>query len=304
MKVLLTGATGYVGSRVAAKLVARGDQVIGVARSPNRAKALPTGVQPLVADLSEVDRLAVAARGVDAVIHTGFTGHGGEWEASVALDARLINAFVDALESSGKTLIVSNGTVFLGGSGKERLTEATPVVEGHPAAIRAKATHQAREAAARGVRGIELRLASFVYGDGGSVFLPALVRAADKAGFAMHVGEGANRTSTAHVDAAADAYLAALDRGEAGGLYHIAGDEEPTMAEIAQAIGIGRAVPVRSVDMAEAAELTDPFTAYFLTVDNRIDSLKARTELGWTPAGHVPLLFDVAHGSYARQRNR
>ena len=302
MSILITGATGYIGSRVASLLAGRGEKVIGVIRSPERASALPTDVEPLVCDLTDVSRLATAAKEAKAIIHTGFTGHGGVWDDAVAVDKAVITGFIEALEGTGKRLIVSNGTIFLGDTRDGRLTEAKPVIEEHPAAGRARATAQAREAANRGVHGIELRLASFVYGLGGSVFPPVLVNASQAAGFAFYVGDGRNKTSTVHVDAAASAFVQALDHGDAGGLYHIAGDEEPMVLETAHAIGIGQNLPVRSLTGEEATALTDPFTAAFLAIDNRIDSTKAREALGWSPAGHVPFLFDLAHGSYAKDQ--
>lgn len=298
MTVLVTGATGYVGRRVAQRLVARGETVIGSIRSQERRSDLPQGVLPLIADIRDADRLVSGIAEVDHVIHTAFTGHGGDFAEAVDTDARLIKALCEALRDTGKTLIVSNGTVFLGDTSGARASEETPVVADHPASPRATATAQAR-AAGSGFRGIEIRLASFVYGYGGSVFLPVMADAARRAGFAFWVGEGTNATSTVHVDKAADAYIDAMDRGAGGEVYHIAGEEEPTVRQIAEALGAGLDLKAKSVTQEQAAALTDPFTAYFLTVDNRLDATKARWDLGWSHAGAVPMLHDLAMGSYA-----
>jgi nucleoside-diphosphate-sugar epimerase len=296
MKILVTGATGYVGRQVARKLAERGEAVTGLVRNAERAATLPPGVTPLVSDLADATRTAELAEGFDAVLHTGFAAHGREWSAAVEVERQTIAAMVEALAGRDRTLVVSNGTLFLGDSGSGRLDESTPVAADHPTAVRASATAQATGAA--GLRGMEVRLASFVYGRGGSVFLPILVEAARRTGRSVYVGEGETTTSAVHVDAAADGYLDALDRGEAGRAYHLASDEEPTLRQIAEAVALATGAQAESVSPEEAASLLDPFTALFLQTNNRLDSRRARRELGWSPAGHPPLLWDVAFGSY------
>ena len=61
MKILVTGATGYVGRRVAEKLAAKGHEVTGSVRSLARADALPAGVQPTVLDFADPDGWGKAA---------------------------------------------------------------------------------------------------------------------------------------------------------------------------------------------------------------------------------------------------
>lgn len=51
--------------------------------------------------------------------------------------------------------------------------------------------------------------------------------------------------------------------------------------------------------MEEAAAALDPLTAMFLTVNNRLDTSRARQELGWEQRGYPSLVEDVARGSYA-----
>lgn len=296
MTILVTGATGYVGRRVASRLIKRGEAVVGVVRSPERASALPAGVQPLIADLVEVDRLVEAARSATAVIHTAFD-HRGDWFAGVESEKRLVSGWAEVLAGTPTRLIVSNGTGFYGDAGGRFLDESASIPADHPAAVRALSTRAATQT--EGLHGIELRLASFVYGDGGSVFLPPLMIAAQRTGRALYVGEGNNRLSSVHVDAAADAYVAALDQGRAGSIYFIASDEAPPMRDLASAIAIGSGSTALSVTMEEAAAALDPFTAMFLALDNGLSSAKARREIGWLPAGYPGLLWDVAHGSYA-----
>lgn len=70
MKVFLTGGTGFIGGRVAAMLRERGDEVVALARNPDRAQKLRRiGAQLVRGDLSDRAALAEAMAGCDAVIH-------------------------------------------------------------------------------------------------------------------------------------------------------------------------------------------------------------------------------------------
>ena len=70
MKVFVTGASGYIGGSIAARLVAAGHRVTGLTRSPERAEALRVrGIEPVAGSLDEADLLAQAARRADAVIN-------------------------------------------------------------------------------------------------------------------------------------------------------------------------------------------------------------------------------------------
>ena len=67
--LLVTGATGFVGSAVAASLHERGHAVRAVVRDPSRADVLPAGVERVAADLADADSLARAMDGCEGVFH-------------------------------------------------------------------------------------------------------------------------------------------------------------------------------------------------------------------------------------------
>jgi dihydroflavonol-4-reductase len=70
MKALVTGATGFVGSHLVDHLLARGDEVTALVRSPARAAGLiPTAARLIEGDLHALPALAVAAAGQDVVFH-------------------------------------------------------------------------------------------------------------------------------------------------------------------------------------------------------------------------------------------
>ena len=66
----MTGATGFIGGRLAAKLRERGDEVVALVRNPDKAGDLQrAGVELLEGDLTSVDAIHQGARGADAVFH-------------------------------------------------------------------------------------------------------------------------------------------------------------------------------------------------------------------------------------------
>jgi nucleoside-diphosphate-sugar epimerase len=300
MKILVTGATGYVGSRVVRQLAERGHAVTGSVRNAVRLAALPEGIAGIVLDFQDSAAWGRAAEQHDVVIHTAFAAHDADFAQAVAWEHSVVSALIRALADTGRRLILSNGTAFLGDSGTQAHSEQAAVIADHPAAIRAASTGQARETGSEGVLSAELRLASFVYGDGGSVFLPRLIDVARRTGRSVFVGDGEARASTVHVEDAARAYVLAAERPDASGVYHVAAEGSPSVRQIAEAVATAvGGVPVVSVDYEEAASLLDPFTASFLMLNNRLDSSRIRRELGWMEGGHKALLEDVASGTYA-----
>ncbi|QPH52831.1 NAD-dependent epimerase/dehydratase family protein [Pontivivens ytuae] len=295
MKILMTGATGYVGSATAKALLAAGHEVTAALRDASRTSALPAGAAHLVADLNEPKALADAAPGHDAVLHLGFPSHGADWFAAVEMERAALDHLADALTGTETRLIVTNGTIFLDPSNGP-MDEDTPVLDDHPAAVRARSLMALRTRP--GLACTEVRLASFVHGRGGSVFLPILMKHARETGEVPVVDDGAARLSALHVDDAAQAFLKLIAADNPAPLYHVAADDSPTARQLAEATAAATGASPKQVKPDEAAAALDPFTAMFLQTDNRLDSRRIRCELGWAPQADTTLIADVAFGSY------
>ncbi len=72
MKVFITGATGFIGGHVARKLIARGDEVIALARRPDKSPAMQLeadGAAIVRGDVTERDSMRAGMQGADLVIH-------------------------------------------------------------------------------------------------------------------------------------------------------------------------------------------------------------------------------------------
>jgi UDP-glucose 4-epimerase len=90
MKILVTGATGKVGSRLAKRLAQRGDQVRALVRDPARAADLRqrglSGIALAEGDLLRPESLPPAVRGVDAVVHCAAFFRGATPEQAQAVN--------------------------------------------------------------------------------------------------------------------------------------------------------------------------------------------------------------------------
>jgi nucleoside-diphosphate-sugar epimerase len=300
MRIFMTGASGYIGNAVAEKAVGQGHTVVGLARSEaSQQKLQEIGVTPLPGDLESLDLLTRAAADSDVVLHLGFVHEFHRpYDELLAIDIAAIRAMGQGIAGTGKPLIMTSGTgVTEPDSNGGETNEESPITE-TPLKARVAAEQAALELASIGVRPIVMRLAPYVYGRGGSVFVPALLKAAIANGVSPYVGDGTQLTSSADVDAAAELYLLAAEKAEAGSIFNCTTETDIQLRDLAEAIGTAAGVPAKSVSHEEAQKLVVPFIATFLEISNRGSSEKARHVLGWNPQPKRGLLEDITNGSY------
>jgi uncharacterized protein YbjT (DUF2867 family) len=103
MKVFQIGAAGGVGRRLAARLMARGDQVTGMHRRPEQAEVISaTGATPITGDLIEddVEELAERMRGHEAVVFSA-GAHGTGTDQTTLIDGKGLEKAAEAAELAG-----------------------------------------------------------------------------------------------------------------------------------------------------------------------------------------------------------
>jgi nucleoside-diphosphate-sugar epimerase len=284
MKVFITGATGYIGGSVAARLIDAGHHVRGLVRDAAKAQALSArGIEPVLGDLDDGDVLARAAQASDAVVSAANADH-----------APSVQALLAALEGSHKPLLHTSGSSVIGDDARGNVAsdaiydEATPFVVHPGKQARHALNHTLLTAAARSVRTTVI-CPTLIYGAGRglnphSIQIPFLVQQAREHGVVRVVGRGVNRWSTVHIDDLAELYRLALERGPAGAFY-FAENGESSFAEIGAAIAARLQLgPVQSLDAAAAAVSWGEARAFFTFGSNsRVRAVRARQELGWQP---------------------
>ncbi len=169
MKILVTGATGRVGSRLVPRLLQRGDHVRVLARDPDSAAALyAQGAHIVRGDLTDADSLAQAVTEMDAIVHLAafFRGATPEQAQAVNCDGAIAMARAALAAKVGRFLFTSTNLVYGPGHGG-RFQEQEPSKPTSPYP-KSKAAAEKALRAMHETQGLGLRILrlAFVYGDG------------------------------------------------------------------------------------------------------------------------------------------
>jgi nucleoside-diphosphate-sugar epimerase len=280
MRVFVTGASGFIGSAVVRELRTAGHQVVGLARSDASASALSLlGAEVVRGDLTRPETLAAGVAQADAVIHLAFDHDFSKLADNCANEQRAIDALADALVGTQKLLIVTSGTGLVSAAGRPTTEDDAPRAGG----AFPRAPERAAEAAKqRGVRVAIVRLPQ-VHDTRRAGLVSLVIEVARQKGFVGYVGEGTNHWSAAHVTDVARLYRLALEKGEAA-RYHAVGEEGVRLRAMAELVGRGLGLPVRSLTAADAPAYFG-WMAHLAAEDFRSSSDKTRAALGWEPKG-------------------
>ncbi len=191
MRVFLTGATGFIGSHIAKRLLASGHEVIGLTRSDAGAKRLrETGVEPYFGTLEEPAAMARGAETADAIIHTAFDHDFSKFVENCEKDRRVVAALGDAVAGSGRPLIITSGTG-TGAASPGDLAREDVTDWAHPNP-RIASEEAGAAVAAKGASVAVVRLPQ-VHDTMRQGLITPYIAMARQHGFAAYLGEGANR---------------------------------------------------------------------------------------------------------------
>jgi nucleoside-diphosphate-sugar epimerase len=299
MKVLVAGATGALGKQLVPRLVANGHEVVGMTRHESKGDAVrQLGATPAVADALDPEQVArvVAEVEPEAIVHelTALSGtlDMRHFERDFELTNRLRTEATDHLLAAGRAvgtrrfLIQSYAGWPYAREGGPVKTEDDPL---DPTPVDAMRTsHDAirhLEDAVTGAdwtEGIVLRYGGF-YGPGTSVAPGGeIVEMLRKRRFPV-VGDGGGVWSFVHIEDAADATVAALERGRRG-IYNIVDDEPAPVREwLPAAAAATGAKPPRHVPRWLARLVAGEAGATMMTEIRGASNAKAKAEFGWQP---------------------
>jgi len=299
MKVFVAGATGALGRALLPQLAAAGHDVVGQTRSAAKQDLVRSlGARPVIADALDPDAVAraVAEAEPDVIVHqlTALSSIDlRHFERDFALTNRLRTEGTDHLLAAGRAVGAERfvaqsyaGWPFARTGGPVK-TETDPLDPTPPAAMRT--THDAIRyledavTSASWTQGMVLRYGGF-YGPGTSFALEPEgehVEAIRKRKFPV-VGDGAGVWSFIHIEDAAAATVAAIERGHRG-IYNVVDDDPAPVAEwlpaAASAVG---AKPPRRVPRWLGRLAAGEAGAVMMTEVRGASNEKAKRELGWS----------------------
>ncbi|AJF67960.1 NAD-dependent epimerase/dehydratase family protein [Streptomyces vietnamensis] len=267
-RILITGATGFIGGRVAATAAAAPEpaHVRLLARRPLAPPAGP-GVEVAPGDLRDPDSLRRACEGMDVLVHCA-SAIGADEDVAHAVNDEGARALVDAAVRAGVTRIVSLSTASVHGRGPFRAA-APGTLPLAPGSVTSR-TRAAGERYVLDAGGTVLR-PHLVYGTGDRQLIPGFVRLL--AALPGPLDGGSSLHSLIDVDSLARALLGAAlsPKTQAGPCYV----NHPEPVPVAELLAAGEALladrsGVRgpAVDIAEArALLADvPFAQHHLAM--------------------------------------
>jgi nucleoside-diphosphate-sugar epimerase len=295
MRVLVAGASGAIGRPLVPKLVAAGHEVTGMTRSEARAEAVrAAGARAAVVDVFDTGalRAAVAEAQPEVIVHEltslperiDFRKE-DTYAATNRLRTEGTRNLIDAARAAGARRFVCQSIAFAYRTdGKGLKTEDDPLLTDAPGAfgsgVSALREMEEMVLGTDGLEGLVLRY-GFFYGPG-TYYAEDGTSTADVRRRRMPiVGKGSGVFSFIHVDDAADATVAAVERG-APGVYNVTDDEPAPVSEVlpalAEAVG---AKPPRRIPRWLGRLFAGEGGVIMMTELRGAANAKAKRELGW-----------------------
>jgi UDP-glucose 4-epimerase len=301
MRVLVTGAGGFVGGVVADRLAAAGHEVTALVRTPPAVRRLPPAVEVVVADILDPLSLTAAGvdRGFDGVCHLAALTRVRDsrreplryFAANVGGTVNVLDAIAAGAERTGRpaSVVLGSSCAVYGDGGATPIPETARPCPSHPYGASKLAAEQvlAHLAETGRVGAVVLRSFNIAGAAGGhgdtdtTRLLPAALATAAGLRDAVGVnGDGSVVREYVHVADLADAYVAALEAAQPGrcDVYNVGSGIRVTVGEVLSAVERVTGRPVRRVRRPAATE------PRILVSDSR----RIRAELGWdSPLSHL-----------------
>lgn len=302
--ILVTGATGFTGGKLARRLAAQGEKVRALVRDEAKGRSLPAdGIDVRVGQLTSLNDVVAAARGCDQIHHIAAVfrtaGHPDSYYRDVNVGGT--QNVLQAARRVGCERVIHCST-----GGVHGHIANPPANETYPFGpgdiyqrTKLEGERAAAEAAQRGQPVVIVRPAP-IYGEGDLRFLK-LYRAVARGVFVM-IGSGSPKLHIVHIDDLVDGILlCSTSKAALGEVFILAGPEAPTLNElvvhIARALGVAAPrwrIPVWPVMAAGALcesvcvplRIEPPLhrrRVHFFTHHREFDCSKAARLLGYSP---------------------
>ena len=296
MKVFVAGASGVIGRPLVRQLVAAGHDVAGTTSKPENAAPLEAaGATPIVCDALDAEAVQAAVRdSAPEVVISQLTRLPRDYNPR-KIDYGPTNRaraegghnLIEAARAAGARRFITQSVAFIYAPEGEMIKdeEARPWTDA-PDPFRSGAgstlDHEREATHTTGLEGVVLRYGQF-YGPGTYYAADGNIAEQVRRRRFPIVGRGEGMFSFIHIDDAASATVASLERG-APGIYNIVDDEPAPLREwllvYVEALGARRP---RRVPTFLARLVAGPFAVAFATQLRGASNAKAKRELGWEP---------------------
>jgi nucleoside-diphosphate-sugar epimerase len=300
MKIFVAGASGALGRQLVPLLSGAGHEVVGTTTSPGKLEAMGAlGAQPVVLDVLDAEAVgrAISEAEPEVVVHeaTALGGVGGNFrkmdetfaQTNLLRTEGTDNLLAAALAVGARKLVAQSYAGWTFAREGAAVKDEEAALDSHPAGnakemIGAIRYLEERVVAAKELEGIVLRYGGF-YGPGTSFAEDGeSVEAIRKRAFPI-VGGGGGLASFIHIEDAARATFAAIERGRRG-IYNIVDDDPaPVSAWLPYAADVVGAKPPRHVPYWLGRLFAGEMLATMMVEGRGASNAKAKRELGWQP---------------------
>jgi len=290
MRVLVTGAAGYVGHGVARAFRAKGHTVYGLVRSEEDAHLLSLDeIWPIIGDLDHPDSYSHALDEVEVAVHCAFDFSS---DKGVEQDEKTIDTIIGLFSKSPfpRSFIYTSGVWVYGSMGYKMADESMPL---NPIdIIKWRPSHEEKvlKATSSNLRTVVIRPGCVYGGVGG---LTNILFTSTLNGAVTIVGEGHNRWPMVHLQDLAHAYVSAAENELTGIILNVVDDSTATLREMAEAIAVAAHLEgkINVLPIEEAKKQFGPLVDGFL-IDLTVNNSRVKRLLGWQ-IHHAPFVYEA-----------
>jgi nucleoside-diphosphate-sugar epimerase len=276
-RVFVTGAGGYLGSAIAARLARAGNEVWGLTRTEEKGKALAAaGVQPVIGDFEHPEAFHGPLKNADVAVHVA-----ADSKESAVTDQRALDAIRHAAQDGRvRRVLYTSGVWVHGDTGGRVADESTPLAPLPIVTWRAAHEDVVMDFTEFDVDAIVLR-PTIVYGETRGMLGRYFAEGRDQKTVTCP-GDGSQYWGLVHRDDVAEGYALALEHGQRGERYLLTDESQFTARQIFEAIAKATGAELKFWNRDELMKSLGSYGEALLC-SAKTTALKARRDLGWVP---------------------
>jgi nucleoside-diphosphate-sugar epimerase len=261
MKVLVTGASGFIGSHLATSLLEAGHETVCMVRPDTDISHLEKEIHVVVGDITDTNALHKATEGVEVVYHLAAIPN---WQGEMAdedyhqVNVKGTQLLLEASRVNGVRKFVFTSSLEAVGPSQNG-QPVDEVTSARPRNIYGVSKHQAeniiREFCEKDLIDASIVRLPMIYGPRNMLHLKRYFKMANT-GFYPLVGDGSALMEFCYVKNAVHGLILAAEKGKSGEVYFISDLRSYSLKEVVEAIGVGLDVKVRFLKMPVPMALT------------------------------------------------